>query len=348
MLIVGCNDDPQLTSPEDLVLNEILPEKVSIDIPDALSFETTLVEGQIGQINLIEGKDIYNNLRGIIRESELSVNVLRELIDMVAEAEIDSAVEFSIVSNLDNRQKDISIRRDVTRNFKNYSFQMDVSDGGVTAAQLLWRVDPIDILAILKPFDLNRNTDAAMKDVFKEIVYNEEHLTYDELMGISITNMPESSGFNNIQIVAGKIGSIVEVFGNSNHPNLILIDESFTGGRNYAFVARANAELDVGVALLALPPSAVDTNENLFDEYAVLNILEQELETSGIVDQSIIDLVLNHATAPSFYSGAEGFLSSGANIPDNPAFSNSFIDLSSFVPFVPRDIRDLEISFSID
>ena len=101
----------------------------------------------------------------------------------------------------------------------------------------------------------------------------------------------------------------------------------------------------MGVAKVALPPSAVDSNEGLFEEFSVLAVFEEELMSVGVTDQDLIDAILINAAAPAFFIGEEGFVSSGLNVPDIPVFNNSFIDLSFLTPFVPRDVRDLNVTF---
>ncbi len=347
LLLAGCNEEAALTDPEDLVLNEILPGEITLDIPDALSFNTTLAGGRVRQEGIIEGDDIYNNLRAFIWVGESSKEILNDLFELMVIANIDSAVAFSIISDEDGRQKDFELKQRTSLDSRNFRFQMNVNDeDGSRAAQLFWNTNPIEIVAFLKPYDINRTEEESLADLFYKIDYTQDDSDYEESMLVSISNIPESTGLNNLQMFVGKNGDIIEVFGNSNHPNITLINPSFTGGRNYAFVARGDAVLDLGVAAVALPPSAVDTNEGLIDDFSVFSVFEDELMTVGITDQEVIDLVLANASAPAYFVGEDGFISSGTTIPDNPAFSNSFIDLSGLTPFVPRDIRDLDLIFS--
>ena len=61
-------------------------------------------------------------------------------------------------------------------------------------------------------------------------------------MVVSITNIQdEDEGFlDNMKMFVGKNGDLIDVYGNSNHPELTILDPDFQGGRSYAFVARGD------------------------------------------------------------------------------------------------------------
>ena len=123
------------------------------------------------------------------------------------------------------------VRQRVSLDSKNYRYQIDIADEDETrAAQLFWNIDPIEIIALLKPYDINRSEDEALANVFYRIEYSEDDPIYAESMWIAITNLPESLGLDNLQIFAGTNGEVIDVFGNSNHPNILLFDESSSDG----------------------------------------------------------------------------------------------------------------------
>jgi hypothetical protein len=154
---------------------------------------------------------------------------------------------------------------------------------------------------------------------------------------------------------AGKNGDVIDIHGNSNHPGFKIIDTTYTGGRNYAFVARSNRELNISVAKIALPPSSVSTIENIFEEYSIKNVIKRELEEeyAGLISiypaaQDTLDAMVDLYTAeaePPGYFDAGGFISNADSIPDNEGFTEEFMDLSGMQPYVPFDIKNLIISF---
>lgn len=348
IILSNCNDkDLDQTKPDPVLNNSIVPDDYVIDIPDALSFDVSLAGGRVLQDNTIAGEDIYESLRGFIWVGESSVEILVELFNNIFNAEVENLISFSVTSDDDGRQKDFLINQNSTFEQVDFRYDLTMTDAdGSLAARILWSLDPVEIVAILSPYHINRNEDASLENAVLRIDYSEDDDDYNETMQVAISGLPEAADdLNNLKMFIGKTDNLLDIYGNSNHPNLTIIDSTFTGGRNYAFVARANEEAEIGVAAIGLPPSAVDTNEDIIDDFSVFNVLESELNAVGITDQALIDQILANAIAPAYFDN-DGFISSGPNIPANLPFTEDFIDLSELTPFVPREIRDLSVSFS--
>ncbi|MDA0194882.1 MAG: hypothetical protein O2887_07145 [Bacteroidetes bacterium] len=349
-IINGCGSKYDQTKPDDILDSSILPKEYRVDIPNAISFDSSIPEGRVRQVDFISGGDIYESLRGFIWVGESAADILEELFAGILDADIDNLVEFSVISDDDGRQKDLTVRQRVSYGGVDYRYELNAYDeDGERAAQILWNIDPIEVIAVLSPYDINRNDNPSNIDVLLRIDYSEVLSDYEVAMTIHISGVPaDSTGLDNIKMFAGRRGDLIEVFGNSNHPNLKIIDETFTGGRNYAFVGRANETDDIAVAEIALPPSAVDTNIGIMNDYSLFNILEDELNDVGITNPLVIEVVLKNAQAPAYFIGDEGFVSSGNDLPDHEGFSKDFIDLTGLIPFIPRNIRDLQVEFLIN
>ncbi|MTI21816.1 hypothetical protein E1176_12360 [Fulvivirga sp. RKSG066] len=163
-------------------------------------------------------------------------------------------------------------------------------------------------------------------------------------MAVSISglNIENNGDINAMKMFVGKNGDVVEIMGNSNHPDVAIIDEQNPISRNYAFVGRGDEVADLGVVKLALPPSDVDTDDVLVD-YSVYAVLDAEIKAAGYNDQAVIDDILRDALSPAYFNAA-GFIASGEE--NKPAsFSDEFVDLSGMKPFVPVAVRDLEVTF---
>ncbi len=346
-IIYACSSKYDQTKPNDILDTSILPAEFRVDIPDALSFDISIPEGRQRQDEIISGGEIYESLRGFIWVGESAGDILEELFTGILSANVDNLVEFSVLSDNDGRQKYFAVSQRVSYDGINYRYELNaIDEDGERAAQILWNTKPIEVVAILNPYNINRNDNPNFADVLLRIDYTEGHSDYEAAMTVYISDVPaDSTGLDNIKMFAGRNGDLIEVFGNSNHPNLKMIDETFTGGRNYAFIGRADETEDVAVAEIALPPSAVDTNIGIMNDYSLFNILEDELHEVGITNPLVIDLVLKNAKAPAYFIGDEGFVSSENDIPDHEEFSEDFIDLSGLIPFIPRDIRDLQVEF---
>lgn len=329
------------------------PEKFSVDIPQSIS--TAANGGLNGRIEgdgdgIIEGNDIYQSVPFFIHIADESASILEFVLVVGAVFETFNVTTYDFVSEDDGRAKNITINHDVTKGGVSYQYEMlvyDVADD-VLAIQLYWNTAPVNGVAVLNPYNIDRIENADAPDAMLKIEYSESDADYDATMVVSISGLlpVENGDIDNMKLFAGKKGDIVDVRGNSNHPNLVLFDANITTGRNYAFVGRGDDVKDIGVLKLALPPSNV-TIEDVFTDYNIHDVLEDEINAVANLDQAIIDEILRETHSPAYFNENDGFLTSGeGNEPDG--FSNSFVDLSGMYPFVPVDIRDLEVDFIQD
>jgi len=357
MFLTGCGDDdddmmgsnPPLTEVSSNELPD--PGQVVLDVPDVLSSDVQVnINGRVNQED-INSDGIYELMRLFVYVGETSAEIVREILLGVIASDIDNLIEFSLISDDDDRRKDFFINQNVTFEGVDYQFELEAFDeDGAQAFQMVWNRSPLLGVAILKPFDIDRNEDESNRDVFLRIDFGVDREGYENFMEVSITNIPpgeedEEVFLDNLRMFVGKNGDNFEVFGNANLPNFILVDQSITDGRNYAFVARAEDELDIAVAEVAIPPSTVSTSDGLITEFSVVNVLTDELMAAGITDQAFIDAFVAGAEGPGYFEEGEGLIATGSDIPENPGFSEEFIDLSGLQPFVPSEIRDLTLDF---
>jgi len=141
----------------------------------------------------------------------------------------------------------------------------------------------------------------------------------------------------------GKKGDVVDVYGNSNHPNAILF--SGTPGFNWAFVASGNDPKDIAVAEVGLPPSSLNSAERnvLLKEYSITNVFTHEINAvwPGI-NPSLLGAYLKNTAAPGYF-GKKGFLSGGVSPgTDWDALTSRLTNLK---PYNPKEISNLTIAF---
>ena len=191
--LVGCNTSDPVDTP-DPVITEILPENFRVEIPNALSKMSVVAGGRVRQdSSTLRGEDIYQSLRGFIWVGESSANLIEELFEGILTAGIDTVVTFSLLSEDDDRHKDFVLNQRVRREGKRYQYELNISDeDGTKAAQIFWNLDPIEIVSILSPYNINRNEGEELADVFYRIEYTEDDKDYDATMLVLITNIPES------------------------------------------------------------------------------------------------------------------------------------------------------------
>ncbi|MEO9869560.1 hypothetical protein [Ekhidna sp.] len=339
---VGCNEDKEVISQVDI------PAQFSVDIPTPISSNTGNLNGRTAGDGdgVIEGNEIYESVRYFIHLGESSAEILELTLKVGAALESQNVRSYTFLSDDDDREKRIEITENVTRGGETYAYEMIMVDteNSEQALQLLWNTSPVSGVAILQPYNIDRSDDEASENAFFRVDYTEDHAEYDAAMTISIAGVEtvENGDIDNLKMFVGKKGDVVDVMGNSNHPNVVIIDEDYTGGRNYAFVGRGDESTDLGVIKLALPPSSTTTADVLTD-FSVYAVLDTEIKKVADLDQNTIDDILAEALSPAYFNN-DGFITSG---PDNKpvSFSDSFVDLSGMNPFVPNDVKNLTIGF---
>lgn len=345
---------------EDEVSSEIkIPENFTVAIPSAISNGSTngLSARTSGDGDgTIEGDEIYSALPYFIRLGESSAEIIEFTLLIAVVLEEANIRSYTFEDEEDGREKRIDLEENVIRGGVNYEFEMTMVDieSGEEALQLLWNTaNGIEGVGILRPYNINRLENINHPDAYYQIEYSENDPNYEATMLVSLAGVnldedgngtideDEKGNIDNLKMFVGKNGDIVEVMGNSNHPELTIIDPDFTGGRNYAFVGRGNETENIGVVELALPPSSVSTDDVL-DDYSVRLVLEEEIDAVIELDQTTVDAILEEAGSPAYFN-ASGFISAGADRPDG--FTTEFSNLEGMKPFVPSQIRDLEIGF---
>jgi len=356
-LIVGLSSCGE----EDLVDTELqIPSKFSVDIPSAISSSTATGLGSriaVDDDGVIEGEDIYAALPYFIRLGEASAEIIELTLVIAAVLEVANVDTYTYVDEEDGRSKRIDLVENVTRGGATYEYELIVTDieEDDLALQLLWNSSAgVEGVGILKPYNINRLESGNDSDAFYRIDYSEVDPDYEATMLVSLSGISldedgngtvdesERGNIDNLKMFVGRNGDVVEIRGNSNHPQVTIIDPEYTGGRNYAFVGRGNDVTNIGVVELALPPSSVST-EDVLDTYSVFNVLNEEIDIvfDRQLDQSIIDAVLAEAGAPAYFNES-GFISAGEALPDG--FSADFSDLSSMRPFAPAEVSALNMN----
>jgi hypothetical protein len=148
----------------------------------------------------------------------------------------------------------------------------------------------------------------------------------------------------NTQIIfVVKKGDMVDVYGNSNHPNAIFF--SGTKGFDWAFVASSSDSKNIAVSEVGLPPNTLDSHDHqvLLKEYSIKNVFTTEITTvwPGI-DQSILNAYLANTAAPGYFN-SNGFIS-GAVSPGND-WDVLATRLDNLTPYNPSETNSLSLEF---
>jgi hypothetical protein len=362
-VLTSCQDTPKITTSGD-----ILPKSLSVPIPSSLSNSTNGVStGRIAgrvisgrtQGDTLKGNDIYQNLNTFIAVGAAASIVVDEFIDGIRQYHIDRILSLTYVSNDDNRTKNLVVTSQVSFEGSTWDYQLTITDadaqgqadGGV-ALQIFWnKLAPVKGIAIIKPYNCDRIKNANSGDAVFRIDYTEAStLGYDSQMEVRIAGLPlgnpltDPFAIGSLHMFAGKKGDVVDVFGNSNHPNGVLF--SGPAGFNYAFVASGSNSANIGVAEVGLPPSDLDDSDRtvLLKQYSIKNVFTTAITSiwPGI-DQNVLAAYLSNTAAPGYFNSSKGFLSGGVSPgADWDALAGR---LNALSPYNPLQTSKLEVTF---
>jgi len=332
----------------------VLPEKFSIDLPTAISGEFQgSASGRIS-IDTLEGNDIYRHLRTFIRVGEHSAEIVEDLIIGIRKHRINQAMSLTVNSDEDGRDKHIIVEEDVLYEGTNWDYFLTIIDAedNEVAFQLFWNRSPRKGIAIMNPYNMNRTDSEGYEQLMYRIEYSEggEH-GYDAHMIASISGWPlpnaleDEFALRSLKMFVGKSGDVVDVYGNSNHPNARLFNDD--EGFNWAFVASGNDAEDIGVAEVALPPSFLDepSGDVLLEEYAIKKVLEEQIyEYWPRIDSEIVDAYLFNTAAPGYFAD-KGFVAAG----ESPGVEYDRLEdnLEDLSPYNPKEVTELLVEFAL-
>lgn len=354
---IGCENNEGIEPQSDL-----LPDKFSVDIPSSLSNQNSVSNGRKSgriQDDKLQGNDIYMHLNTFIAVGDGAANLVEEIITGIRKYKIDRIQTLTYTSDDDNRTKKLVVSADVDFEGETWDYQLTITDAnseseadGGKALQIFWNKSAvIKGIAIIKPYHCDREVNANARDAMFRIDYSEEGLLgYDAQMEVSISGLPLESplqnpySMNTLKMFAGKKGDVVDIYGNSNHPNAVF----FSGqkGFNWAFVASGNDVKNIGVAEVGLPPSSLDESgaDVLLKEYSIKNVFTHEINVAWPgLDQELVDEYLANTAAPGYFDNKVGFLAAGVS--PGADWDGLAGRLNSLSPYNPKAIGELAISF---
>ena len=351
--LLSCENNSDIDKDKD-----ILPEHFRVDIPSSISNPTT--NGRLAgrsKTDSLQGNDIYQNLNLFVAVGEGASELVEEFINGIRKYKIDRIQSLTYKSDEDNRTKNLVVEADVTFEGRAWNYMLTVTDAesesatdGGKALQIFWNnTAPIQGIAIIKPYNCNRN-EKKIPDAIFRIDYSEVAANgYEATMEVRIAGLPLPSplddpyAINTLHMFAGKKGDVVDVFGNSNHPNAFLFTEQT--GFNWAFVASGNEAKNIAVAEVGLPPSSLDEDnrEVLLKQYSIRNVFTNGITTlwPGI-DQNLLAAYLKNTAAPGYFD-QKGFLKGGTS--PGTEWDVLATRINALSPFNPSEVNALTLSF---
>ncbi len=350
-LFTSCEKDPVVNLSDE----SILPLTFGVDIPTAISQDLSTLKS--AQVDTLRGNVIYHHFRAFIHIGDRGGKMVRDIIHAISSHHINKAMSFSYESDDDGRTKNLEVIENVTFDGGTWEFQLTITDAdsevnadGGKAIQIFWNRNPIDGIAILKPYNIDRNTEDEFADAMYRINYNEAGTQeYDVYMMVYVTGLPLKNPLDNpysmstLKMFAGRKGDIVDVYGNSNHPNATFF--AGNSGFNWVFVASGDRESDIGVAEVGLPMSNLDdpSRSVLLDYYSIKNVFTRELyDVWPTLDSASVEAYLFNTEAPGFFD-TNGFIVGGTS--PGSEFDEIENRLPNLSPYNPKEITNLIIEF---
>ncbi|HYC86849.1 MAG TPA: hypothetical protein VEB86_16570 [Chryseosolibacter sp.] len=354
--LVACESNPDVNSHEDL-----LPSSFRVDIPSSISYAES--NGRISthgrrKDDTLSGNDMYKHLGTFIAVGKGASQLVEAFIEGIRKHHINRVMTITFQSDDDGRVKNLVVTRDVTFESQNWDYSLTITDAdseaeadGGKALQLFWNKDAnVTGIAIIKPYNCDRTENANAPDAVFRIDYTEGGTDYDQQMEVTISGLPlgnpatDPFAMSTLKMFAGKNGDVIDVYGNSNHPNATLFGSGSTGF-NWAFVASSNRNENIGVAEVGLPPSALDSDDRevLLKEYSIKNVFTAEITAAWPnIDQEKLDAYLSNIKAPGYFNHG-GFVSGGTS--PGAAWEALATRLNDLSPYNPKDVSNLEIIF---
>jgi hypothetical protein len=353
LLLISCEMNPDVKKQED-----ILPNKFSIDIPPSISNSNAgrLAGRKKEELN---GNEIYMNLGTFIAVGEGASKLVEGIIFGLKIYHIDKIMTLTFVSDDDNRTKNLVVSSQVEFEGNNWDYALTVTDAdsegegdGGKALQIFWNKEaPIQGIAIIKPYNCDRLKNVGAPDAMFRIDYSEAGTTaYDATMEVLISGLPLPNALenpyaiNNLRMFVGKKGDVVDVYGNSNHPNAILF--SGNAGFDWAFVASGNDTQNIGVAEVGLPPNTLDNanREVLLKEYSIKAVFTNEITaTWPEIDQNALNAYLVNTEAPGYFNDISGFITGGTS--PGSEWNSIAARLENLAPYNPKTVNELAVEF---
>lgn len=351
VFFVSCEEDN--LSP-DTNPDSIVPKNFAVEIPQSISSN---VELKTAEVDTLQGNDVYGHLRSFIHVGEFGAELTQDIMRSIATNNLSRPLELTLISDDDGRPKHLVIVENEEFEGSVWEYKLTYTDAGDnnsetgnTAMQVFWNTNPVEGIAILNPYNINRNGEESFKNTNIRVKYSETgDLSFDRYMIVSVDEWPmpnplvDPFGLSKLKMFVGKKGDIVSIYGNSEHPNAKFFNNET--GFDWAFVAAAHESKDIAVAEVGLPPMDLDATERsvLLGDYAVKNVIENQiLDVWPDIDQNTLDAYLFHTQAPGYFN-TNGFVQAGTA--PSTDYEPLEANIQHLVPYNPYSILTLDIAF---
>ena len=323
-----------------------LPTKFKVDIPSSINKASTKAYKEGSGLN---GDEMYMHLTNFIHLGDEAAKIVEDIMKAISTYGLSQEADFTFTGDDDGREKHVVIVTDSDFEGTTWQYQLTMADGGM-AMQIFWNKGTIKGVSILKPYNINRNDDDLMTEALFRIDYSEAAENgYEQEMTVYISDIELPSplvnpfAMNSLKMNVGKKGNIVEVYGNSSHPNAKFFSNDV--GFNWAFVAAGKEDTDIGVAEVGLPPSTLNSDDRatILETYSLNAVFTAQINAvwPGL-DPAQVALFLKNTEAPGYFNSS-GFIQGGTS----PGSQYDALEtaIASLSPYNPYAITNLHITF---
>ena len=281
VIFTSCTKDDVVPGTKD----DILPARFAVSVPGSIS-ESSMSKKAYSGDDTLRGSDIYQHLGTFIAVGDGAGRIVEGIINGIRYYHINKPLSLTYESDDDGRTKNLIVFKEANFEDVTWDFQMNISDAesegnedGGLALQIFWNTNPIKGIAILKPYNIDRTDYNPSETAIFRIEYSEAgEAGYDAQMLVSIAGLPLANplvdpySISTLKMFAGKKGDMVDVYGNTDHPNAKFFTTD--AGFNWAFVASADENADLAMAEVGLPPSILDSDDRniLLKDYSIKNV----------------------------------------------------------------------------
>lgn len=327
----------------------IIPERFMVEIPGSISSADALKNTQV---DTLQGNQIYEHLRTFIAVGEFGAELAQNVMLAIATFNLNRPLEITFISDEDGRTKHISIIENVSFEESNWQYRLTMTDveSSRIGMQVFWNLLPLKGIAIINPYNINRNSEEIYENTNFRTDYSEAgEFGYDAHMIVSLTGFPlpdpisQPFALDKMKMFVGRSGDIVSLYGNSLHPNAMFFTNQT--GFNWAFVAAADEAQDIAVAEVGLPPMDLDASdrETLLGTYSVKNVLSNQiLSVWPGINPDLLNAYLYNTEAPGYFN-QQGFVQGGT--PPSTAWQVLEQLILDLTPYNPVHILDLNVGF---
>ena len=337
---------------------DLLPQSFSVDIPNSISNNSGVpFGGRVAGSDTLNGNEVYKNLNTFIAVGETASKIVEGFINGIRKYNITKVISLTYTSDDDSRVKNLVVVNNVDFEGINWNYQLTISDAnaatqadGGKALQIFWNTEVVKGIAIIKPYNCDRKKNINSPDALFRIDYSEAaSSTYEKQMEVTISGLTLPSpltdpyAINSLHMFAGKKGDVVDVRGNSNHPNATFF--AATKGFNYAFVASGNQVADIGVAEVGLPASNLNSKDRkvLLKDNSVTNVFTKAVnEVFPGIDPKLVAAYLKNTAAPGYFN-KKGFMVGGTS--PGADWNTLAARLDAMAPYSPLETSNLIVKF---